>query len=247
MAQCVLGYNLVNDRIISVRIQGKSINTTFLQVYAPTAESDKEAHNDFYGKLQDTVDSIPRGDIMVIMGDFNAKVGSSNESRAMGGHGLGVRNVAGDRLLEFCEGNDLVVVNTLFPQPKRRLYTWTSPGGEHRNQFDYILVRNRWRSSILSRIQKNPDIKEPFVVKEYSEEPQILESEIRKALHDISNNKLPSCDGIPIEIMKAAGKDGIHALTILCRKIWDTGEWPRDWKKSTYIHSQERRLQRMSK
>jgi len=68
-----------------------------------------------------------------------------------------------------------------------------------------------------------------------SDEPQILENKIRKALHDISNNKSSGCDGIPIEIMKAAGEDEMHALTILCRKIWDTGEWPRYWKKSTYI------------
>jgi len=95
-------------------------------------------------------------------------------------------------------------------------------------------IKERWREYTCALYKKNSHIKEPFVLKEYSEEPQILESEIRGALHDISNKKSPGCNGIPIEIMKAAGEDGIHALIILCRKIWDTGEWPRDWKKCTY-------------
>jgi len=63
-------------------------------------------------------------------------------------------------------------------------------------------IKERWREYTCALYKKNPDIKEPFVLKEYSEEPQILESEIRRALHDISNNTSPGCDGIPIEIMK---------------------------------------------
>ena len=64
--------------------------------------------------------------------------------------GLGVQNEAGQRLIEFCQENALVIANTLFQQHKRRLYTWTSPDGQHRNQTDYILCRQRWRSSIHS-------------------------------------------------------------------------------------------------
>ena len=63
---------------------------------------------------------------------------------------LGVRNEEGQRLIEFCQENALVIVNTLFQQHKRRLYTWTSPDGQHRNQVDYILYSQRWRSSIQS-------------------------------------------------------------------------------------------------
>ena len=64
--------------------------------------------------------------------------------------GLGVQNEAGQRLIEFCQENALVIANTLFQQHKRRLYTWTSPDGQHRNQIDYILCSQRWRSSIQS-------------------------------------------------------------------------------------------------
>ena len=64
------------------------------------------------------------------------------------GHGLGIQNEAGERLTEFCDGNNLGIMNTWFEQPKRRLYTWTSPDGKHRNQIDYILINKRWKSTI---------------------------------------------------------------------------------------------------
>jgi len=84
------------------------------------------------------------------MGDWNAKLGSTATSTAVGRFGLGERNEEGDRMVEFCEQNKLLVTNTLFKQPKRRLYTWTSPNGLRRNQIDYITVQKRWRSSVYS-------------------------------------------------------------------------------------------------
>ena len=76
-------------------------------------------------------------------GDWNAKVGSQEIPGIKG-------NEAGQRLTEFCQENTLVIANTLFQQHKRRLYTWTSPDGQYRNQIDYILCSQRWRSSIPS-------------------------------------------------------------------------------------------------
>ena len=67
-----------------------------------------------------------------------------------GKFGVGVQNEAGQRLIEFCQQNELVIVNTLFQQHKRKLYTWTSPDGQHQNQIDYILCSQRWKSSIQS-------------------------------------------------------------------------------------------------
>ena len=85
-----------------------------------------------------------------IIGDWNAKVGSQETPGVTGKFGLGIRSEAGQRLIEFCQENALVITNTLFQQQKRRLYTWTSPDGQHRNQIDYILCSQRWRSSIQS-------------------------------------------------------------------------------------------------
>jgi len=84
------------------------------------------------------------------MGDWNAKVGSQETPGVTGKFGLGIWNEAGQRLIEFCRENAQVIANTLFQQHKRRLYTWTSPYGQHRNQIDYILRSQRWRSSIQS-------------------------------------------------------------------------------------------------
>ena len=89
-------------------------------------------------------------DVLFIIGDWNAKVGSQETPGVTGKFGLGIRNEAGQRLIEFCQENALVKANTLFKQHKRRLYTWTSPDGQHWNQTDYILCSQRWRSSIQS-------------------------------------------------------------------------------------------------
>ena len=86
------------------------------------------------------------------MGDWNKKVGNQETPGVTGKFGLGVQNEAGQRLIEFCQENTLVIANTLFQKHKRRFYTWTSPDGQHqhRNQIDYILCSQRWRSSIQS-------------------------------------------------------------------------------------------------
>ena len=92
----------------------------------------------------------PKKDVLFIKGDWNAKVGSQETPGVTGKFGLGVQTEAGQRLIEFCQENALVIANTLFQQHKRRLYTWTSPDGQHQNQTDYILCSQRWRSSIQS-------------------------------------------------------------------------------------------------
>ena len=95
---------------------------------------------DSYGRLQDIIDTIPWGDVFLIMGDWNAKIGGKAVEGISGTHGLGDRNQAGERMIEFSEANQLIVTNTWYKQPRRRLYTWTSPDGLHRNQIDYILI-----------------------------------------------------------------------------------------------------------
>ena len=92
----------------------------------------------------------PKKDVLFIIGDWNAKVRSQETPGVTGKFGLGIQNEGGQRLIEFCEENALVIANTLFQQHKRRLYTWTSPDGQHWNQIDYILCCQRWRRSIQS-------------------------------------------------------------------------------------------------
>ena len=104
--------------------------------------------NDSIEDLQDLLELAPKKDVLFITGDWNAKVGSQEIPGITGKFGFGVQNEASERLTEFCQENALVMVNTLFQQHKRRLYTWTSPDGQYRNHFDYILCSQRWRSSI---------------------------------------------------------------------------------------------------
>ena len=106
--------------------------------------------NGSYEDLQDLLELIPQKHVLFIIGDWNAKVGSQETPGVTGKSGLEVQNEAGQRLIEFCQENALVIANTLFQQHKKRLYTWTLPDGQHRNQIDYILCSQRWRSSIQS-------------------------------------------------------------------------------------------------
>ena len=93
---------------------------------------------------------MAKKDVFFIIGDWNAKVGSQETPGVTGKFGLGIQNEVGHRLIELCQENALVIANTLFQQHKRRLYTWTSPDGQHQNQIDYILCSQRQRWSIQS-------------------------------------------------------------------------------------------------
>ena len=136
--------------MVSVRLQGKPFNITVIQVYAPTTNAEEAEVEWFYEDTQDLLELTPKKDVLFIIGDWNAKVGSQEIPGVTVKFGLGVQNEAGQRLTEFFQENALVIANTLFQQHKRRLYTWTSPNDQHQNQIDYILCSQRWRSSIQS-------------------------------------------------------------------------------------------------
>ena len=116
--------------MISVHFQGKLLSIMVIQVYDPTSNAEG-AEERFYEDLQDLLGLTPKKDVLFITGNWNAKVGSQETPGVTGKFGLGMRNEAGQRLIEFCQENALVITNTLFQQHKRRLYTWTSPDGQH--------------------------------------------------------------------------------------------------------------------
>ena len=127
----VLGCNLKNDRMISVHFQGKSFNITVIQAYAPTSNAEEAEVERFYEDLQDLLELTHQKDVLYIIGDWNAKVESQETPGVTGKFGLGIWKEAGQRLIELCKENALVIANTLFQQHKRRLYTWTLPDGQH--------------------------------------------------------------------------------------------------------------------
>ena len=102
-----------------------------IQAYAPTINAEEAKVELFYEDLQDLLELTPKTDVRFIIGDWNAKVVSQETPRVTGKFGLGIQNETGQRLIEFCQENALVIANTLFQKHKRRLYTWTSPDGQH--------------------------------------------------------------------------------------------------------------------
>ena len=126
--------------MISVRFQNKPFNIRVILVCAPTSNAKEAEIEQFYEDQQDLLELTPKKDVHFITGDWNAKVGSQETPGVTGKFGLGIQNEAGQRVIEFCQENTLVITNTLFQQHKRRLYTWTSPDGQHQNQTDIFFA-----------------------------------------------------------------------------------------------------------
>ena len=117
--------------MLSVYFQCKPFNITVIQVYALASNVEEAEVERYYEDLQDLLELIPPKDVLFIIGDWNAKVGSQEISGVTGKFGLGVQNESGQRLIVFCQENTLVIANTLFQQHETRRYTWTSPDGQH--------------------------------------------------------------------------------------------------------------------
>ena len=129
--------------MISVHFQGKPFNITVIQVYAMNSNAKGVEVEWFYEDLQDLLELTPKKGVLFITGDWNENVETQEMPGVTGKFGLGMQNEEGQRLIEFCQENTLVIANTLFQQHKRSLYTRTSPDGQHRNQIDYILCSQR--------------------------------------------------------------------------------------------------------
>ena len=159
--------------MISVRFQGKPFNITVIQVYAPTSNAEKAEVEGFYEDLQDLIELTPKKDILFIIEDWNAKVGSQETPGLIGKFGLGIWNEAGQRLIEFCQENTLVIANTLFQQHKRRL-----PHGHHQ------MVNTKIRLIIFFAAKDGEAL--------YSQQKQKQDQELTVA--QIMNSLLPNSD-----------------------------------------------------
>lgn len=148
----VLGYEPINERVMSLKLNARPCIINIMSLYAPTLAAEDDVVEEFYRTVEAAINKIPSKEILLLMGDFNAKIGSTlnddHNRRVVGKFGLGVRNERGERLIQFCIDNGFTITNSMFQHHKRRLYTWTSPDGHTRNQIDYILIRQRWKSSV---------------------------------------------------------------------------------------------------
>ncbi|GFO26722.1 craniofacial development protein 2-like protein [Plakobranchus ocellatus] len=138
-----------SDRVLLVKIAGKPVDLNIIQVYAPTANSNDEDLDKFYNELDTAKTQCKSQDPLIIMGDFNAKVGTEKVDDIVGKHGLGIRNERGEKLIEWYQTNNIIVGNTWFQQAQRRKWTWKSPGDDTRNQIDYMIISKRYRNALL--------------------------------------------------------------------------------------------------
>ena len=140
----------MSDRVVMVKLQTKPFNINMIHVCASTQDYDDETIEGFYTKSSD---------IICIMGDLNAKVGNVKDSKIIGDFGLAKQNERGQRLIEFCNENNMVIMNTWFQQPLPRLYTWKSQGDISRHHIDYIMINQRFKNCIKqARIYPGADI-----------------------------------------------------------------------------------------
>ena len=225
--------------MISVRFQGKPFNITVIQVYAPTSNSEEAEVERFYEDLLDLLELTPQKDVLFLIGDWNAKVGSQETPGLTAKFGLGTRNEAGQRLIEFCQENALVIANTLFQQHKRRLCTWISLDGQHRNQIDYILCSQRWRSSIESA-KSRPGA-------DYDSDHEQLIAKIRLKLKKVGKTTRPlryDVNQIPydytvevtnrfkgLDLIECLMNYGLRFMTLYRRQGSRPSQWKRNAKK----------------
>ena len=131
-------------------------------MYAPNNSNSEEEIDEFYEDLQRTINETSSQDMLIVLGDFNAKVGSDWEpwDCILGKFGCGERNTRGEKLLNFCASNNLYISNTRFKQPKfSREWTWESRDGSTRNKIDYVLIQQKWKSCIYnSRSYPSADV-----------------------------------------------------------------------------------------
>ena len=151
VTKCIISCTPVSCRIISIRVSAKPKNITIIQVYAPTSDHEDNEVEEFYEELEDTIKKTPRKDILIIQGDFNAKIGPDAYDQwagTVGQYGTGETNDRGTRLLEFACTHRLTIANTLYPHKRSRRTTWHAPNGKTHNQIDFILTPRRFKSGI---------------------------------------------------------------------------------------------------
>lgn len=223
-AQFVEAYRPINDRIITVTLNTRPFKLHIIQVYLPTTDACDQDIENFYALLEDTMTSLKPKGITVLMGDFNAKVGCTGADDhlrdTVGRYGIGKRNERGSRLIQFAIDNNLTIMNTIFKHHIRRLYTWTSPNGQHKNQIDYFLIDKRWRTSFRNTKTK------PGA--ECGSDHRLLWASLKvkfnKPKVKPKSRKITIPD--PIRFQDALRESGPPEITGSCDTVWDrTEKW----------------------
>ncbi|XP_055389805.1 uncharacterized protein LOC129618814 [Condylostylus longicornis] len=158
----LMSWKAISDRIILARFYTRMKKISIIQCYAPTEIAHDEAKDTFYNQLSTAINSIPKTDIVILLGDLNAKVGAQQDSipkSIMGSHGMGTINNNGERLVNLCLEYNMAIGGTLFPHKNIHKYTWESPDGRTKNKIDHICISRKWKQSLLDvRAWRGADI-----------------------------------------------------------------------------------------
>ena len=149
--KCLDEWTPVNDRIVTARFWSKYIKTTVIQVYSPTNEADEEDKDTFFEQLQAVIQSTPRHDLLILLGDWNAKIGAmqDGEEGTVGRHGaICERNDNGERFVDICGTNNMAITTTMFPHKEIHKLSWTSPDGSYQNQIDHVAINSKFKRSL---------------------------------------------------------------------------------------------------
>ena len=155
-SDALLAWKPISERIIYIRLGSKFSKLSLIICYAPTENAEEETKENFYYSLQAVIDTVPYHDVLLVLGDFNAKVGSNREHREaiMGKEGIGTANSNGEKLISLCEENKLVIGGTLFQHKRIHKSTWKSPDGKTENQIDHVLINSKWKRSLQDVVVK---------------------------------------------------------------------------------------------
>ena len=159
----LIKWEAVSPRIITAtfRTTKKKVFLNVTQCYAPTNDKEEKVKEEFYIKLQNTIGNQRNGNIKILMGDLNAKIGSDNigYEEIMGKHGLGIMNENGELFTNFCAANQYVIGGSVFPHKRIHKATWVSPDHRTENQIDHICINKKFRSSLQDvRVLRGADV-----------------------------------------------------------------------------------------
>ncbi|XP_047474146.1 craniofacial development protein 2-like [Penaeus chinensis] len=146
-SQAVVKVDCISDRLMVVRLCGTPVDLVVMVVYMPTSNHTDMEVEELYDKIEEKLSTCRGKDYVVVLGDMNATVGEEKILNVVGNYGLGTRNIRGEMLVDFCVRNKVSITNTLFKNNSRR-YTWKALGDIRRLQLDYIIVRQRYKTSV---------------------------------------------------------------------------------------------------
>ncbi|KAI2663210.1 Craniofacial development protein 2 [Labeo rohita] len=219
--------------IITTRFLSQHAKTTIVQVYAPTEDAVETKKDAFYNQLQDVINEVPRHDVTVLRGDFNAQISANQQGleHVIGPYGTGCHITNnGECLLLFCNTNGLCIGNTFFTHKQIHKKTWCGPNGLTNNKIDYVCVSRRWRSALQDTcVYRGADVgSDHHLLK------AVLKLQLKKQ-RAIRGGKAAGQDQISSELLKHGGPSMIQALTQLMNECREEEQIPDEWRQGMIV------------